>query len=221
MGVFRRVKEMAAADVHGLLDRCEDPVNMAKHYLRQIEEHIDKASEALAGQLAAEQEYILLIEHTSQMISKRLRQAELAVDREEERIAEIALSEKLQHERLLHSYRQRLDVIRNQIGTLKQEIVRLKELHRELQGRLYFLASRAKAAKAIEGAAAFPAIRTEKVIRGFERLEENVRRLEAGAAAKQWAASPQHNELDRIDRNEEIQAELKRLKAARREMQTG
>jgi phage shock protein A len=104
---------------------------------------------------------------------------------------------------------------------LKQEIIRLKELHRDLQGRLYFLVSRAKAARAIESAASIPAYRTDKFIRGFERLEENVRQLEAGASAKQWAASPHDNELNRIDRNEEIQAELSRLKAARIEKQTG
>lgn len=221
MGVFRRVKEIVAADVHRLLDKCEDPVSMAQLYLRQIEEQIEKSNDALTGQLVAEQETILLIEHTSQIVAKRMRQAELAVDREEERIAEIALTDKLQHEKLMQAYGQNLDAIRNHISTLKQEIVRLKELHRDLQGRLYFLASRAKAARAIEGAASFPAYRTDKVIRGFERLEENVRRLEAGASAKQWAASPQYNELDRIDRNEEIQAELMRIKAARVEKHTG
>lgn len=221
MGIFRRVKEIVAADVHRMLDKCEDPVSMAQLYLRQIEEQIEKSNEALTGQLVAEQETILLIEHTSQIVAKRMRQAELAVDREEERIAEIALADKMQHEKLIQGYGRNLDAIRNHIGTLKQEIIRLKELHRDLQGRLYFLASRAKAARAIESAASFPAYRTDKVIRGFERLEENVRQLEAGASAKQWAASPHDNELDRIDRNEEIQAELSRLKAARIEKQTG
>lgn len=221
MGVFRRVKEIVAADVHRMLDKCEDPVSMAQLYLRQIEEQIEKSNEALTGQLTAERETILLIEHTSQLIAKRMRQAELAVDREEERIAEIALADKLQHEKQLQSYGHNLNVIRDHIGTLKQEIMRLKELHRDLQGRLYFLVSRAKAARAIEGAASFPAYRTEKVMRGFERLEENVRRLEAGASAKHWSASPPYNELDLIDRNEEIQAELNRIKAARIEKQIG
>jgi phage shock protein A len=221
MKVFRRIKEIVAADVHRMLDKCEDPVSMAQLYLRQIEEQIEKSNETLTGQIVAEQETIILIEHTSQIVAKRMRQAELAVDREEDRIAEIALADKLQHEKLLQSYGRNLDVIRNQIGKLKQEIVRLKELHRDLQARLYFLASRARAARAIEGAASFPAYRTDKVIRGFERLEENVRRLEAGASVKQWTASPHHNELDRIDRNEEIQAELKRLREARFEKQTG
>ncbi|MEV5028032.1 PspA/IM30 family protein [Paenibacillus sp. LPE1-1-1.1] len=221
MGIFRRMKEIVAADVHRMLDKCEDPVSMAQLYLRQIEEQIEKSNEALTGQLVAEQETILLIEHTSQIVAKRMRQAELAVDREEERIAEIALADKLQLELLIQGYGRNLDAIRNHIGTLKQEIIRLKELHRDLQGRLYFLISRAKAARAIKSAASFPAYRTDKVIRGFERLEENVRQLEAGASAKQWAASPYDNELDRIDRNEEIQAELTRLKAARIAKQTG
>ncbi|MBD2870011.1 PspA/IM30 family protein [Paenibacillus arenilitoris] len=221
MGVFKRVKEIVAADLHRMLDKCEDPVSMAQLYLRQIEERIEKTNEALAGQLAAEQETASLLDHMAQIVAKRLRQAELAVDREEERIAEIAIADKLQHEKLMEGYARNLDSIQVNIGALKQEIVRLKELHRELRERLYFLASRARAARAIEGAASFPAYRTDKVMRGFERLEQNVRRLEAGASAKRWAAAPHQGELDRIDRNEEIQAELKRIKDARGKKQTG
>lgn len=219
MGVFRRVKEIVAADVHAILDKCEDPFSMAKLYLRQIEEQIEKTNGALASQLAAEQEYILIIEQTSQIIEKRMRQAELAVDREEDRIAAIAMEDKLQHQSLLQSYGQKLELIRGQIGTLKQEIVRLKELYRELQGRLRFLAARAQAARAIESAAAIPVWQSDKALRGFERLEENVRRLEAGASATRFAASRPQSDLNRLDRNEEIHAELERLKAARKQRQ--
>lgn len=31
---------MATADAHNMLDRFEDPISMAKHYIRQLEEQI-------------------------------------------------------------------------------------------------------------------------------------------------------------------------------------
>lgn len=221
MGIFKRVKEIVAADIHSLLDKCEDPESMAKLYLRQIEEQIEKISRVYAGLLAAEQEHLVLIEQTAQIAAKRMRQAELAVDREEERIAEIAIADKLQHEKLLQSYEQRLAAIRNQLAALKEEIVRLKELHRDLHNRLHFLALRAKAAQAIESAAAYPAYRTDQAIRGFDRLEEKVRRLEAGASARQLLPKPPGVHLEQLDHQEEIRTELERLKAARSEKQTG
>ncbi|MCR2807986.1 PspA/IM30 family protein [Paenibacillus soyae] len=221
MGVFKRVKEIAAADMHALLDKCEDPVTMAKHGLRQLEEQIEKTTEALAAQLAAEQEFLLLIEHTTQIALKRMRQAELAVDREEERIAELALADKLQQDKLLHGYEQTLAVIRGQISALKQELVRLKELYRDWNNRLHFLALRAKAARAIESASAYTSYRADQAVRGFDRLEEKVRMLEAGASARQFSTVPQQPTLEQLERREAVQAELERLKAARGERQTG
>ncbi|GIO16499.1 hypothetical protein J19TS2_60540 [Cohnella xylanilytica] len=61
MGIFTRIKDIAAADVHRLLDRVEDPVGMAQHYIRQLEDQMDNARSALEIQIAAEQHYDILI----------------------------------------------------------------------------------------------------------------------------------------------------------------
>ena len=38
MGIFRRIKNIALADVHSVLDKAEDPLSMIKQYLREMEE---------------------------------------------------------------------------------------------------------------------------------------------------------------------------------------
>ncbi|XEC93758.1 PspA/IM30 family protein [Paenibacillus tarimensis] len=216
MRIFARMKHIAAADMHSMLDRCEDPVNMAKHYIRQLEEQIDNTKEALTNQLAAEQEYDLLIGQTSQLVAKRSRQAELAIDRDEEGVAELALQDKLYHQKLLQTYEQQRDAIRSQAETMKREMMRLKELHKELQGKLFFLVSRANAARTIKAAAAVvPSYNTDHILRGFARLEGNVRRMEAGAQAHRMASSQPHDDLKLLDQQEEVRAELERLKAER------
>jgi len=72
MGLFKRVKRIAAADAHGFLDRLEDPVAMTKQYIREVEEELEKARDALARQLAAEQNCRLLIVQTKETIAKRV-----------------------------------------------------------------------------------------------------------------------------------------------------
>ncbi|GJM79063.1 hypothetical protein HMSSN139_15590 [Paenibacillus sp. HMSSN-139] len=173
MGIFGRMKDMAAADTHHLLDRMEDPVSMAKYYIRQLEDQIDHARQALRNQLAAEQHYDLLIAQTGQLIEKRTRQAGLAVDREQDEIAKLAIQEKLHHDKLRQTYLEQREVIRKQTAALKGEIGRLVELHQELGNKLTFLLARRNAMTALRAtSAAVTAGDTGKIVRGFDRMEQ-------------------------------------------------
>lgn len=216
MGIFNRIKEIVSADTNHWLDQFEDPASMAKHYIRQIEEHIYKAHQSLANQLAAEQRYNMLIAAAEQVIAKRSRQAELAVDRGEDGIAELALEDKLHHRQLLSRYVEQREFVRQQAETLKSEIERLAGLHQELQTKLSFLAARADAAKTLESTAcAASGFETDRLTRSFARMEEKVWRLEAGAASRRSPAANRLESLQRLDRRDEIQAELAQLKASR------
>ncbi|MDI4644546.1 PspA/IM30 family protein [Cohnella hashimotonis] len=215
MGIFSRMKDIAIADVNRVLDRIEDPISMARHYIRQFEEQIDRARGALATQLAAEQQYDLLVAQTGQLVDKRARQAELAVDRGQDDIAALALQEKLHHGKLLQTYLEQRDVIRNQTANLRREIERLQELHRELNNKLSFLMARANAAAAIrETVKAVPYGDADKISREFGRIEQKVMRWEAGAEAHLSTGRPSVNLAEWSERDE-IQSELEKLKAAR------
>ncbi|MFD2334175.1 PspA/IM30 family protein [Cohnella sp. GCM10020058] len=215
MGIFSRMKDIATADVNRVLDRIEDPISMARHYIRQLEEQIDRARSALATQIAAEQQYDLLVAQTGQIADKRARQAELAVDRGQDDIAALALQEKLHHGKLLQTYLEQRDVIRNQTANLRQEIERLQKLHRELNNKLSFLMARANAAAAIrETVKAVPYSDSDKISREFGRIEQKVMRWEAGAEAHLSTGRPSVNLAEWSERDE-IQSELEKLKAAR------
>ena len=54
MGIFKRVKHMATADMHNFLDKVENPVSMVKQYIRELEEQIGQAQQALAQQYFVE-----------------------------------------------------------------------------------------------------------------------------------------------------------------------
>ncbi|MCH1639909.1 PspA/IM30 family protein [Paenibacillus timonensis] len=215
MGIFGRMKDMAAADTHHLLDRMEDPVSMAKYYIRQLEDQIDHARQALRNQLAAEQHYDLLIAQTGQLIEKRTRQAGLAVDREQDEIAKLAIQEKLHHDKLRQTYLEQREVIRKQTAALKGEIGRLVELHQELGNKLTFLLARRNAMTALRAtSAAVTAGDTGKIVRGFDRMEQKVMRLEAEVTSYQ-AVDQAGLRLADWSEQDEVQAELAKLKAAK------
>ncbi len=99
MGILKRVKHVVLADLHDIIDKCEDPIRMTKQYIRELEGQLEKAQQALVHQFMLEQKYEHLIADAKEMIEKRARQAKLAVEKNEEPIAKMALQEKISYEK--------------------------------------------------------------------------------------------------------------------------
>ncbi|ANV73381.1 PspA/IM30 family protein [Bacillus cereus] len=216
MGILKRIKNIVVADVHQTLDKIENPVSMLKQYLRETEQQITKAEKALSHQYYLEKKYEALISETNALIAKRTRQAELAVSREEDHMAQLALQEKIVNEKKAELYRQQYEITKEQTATLYEQIDKLQKKYGELQYKELVLVSRLNAAQAIkESNRAIDSFHTESTAKGFARIESYVQKLEAETAASNYfynMKSPNQQEV--LDKNlqEEVQRELEKLK---------
>ncbi|OQR55182.1 PspA/IM30 family protein [Bacillus sp. CDB3] len=216
MGILKRIKNIVVADVHQTLDKVENPVSMLKQYLRETEQQITKAQKALAHQYYLEKKYEALISETDALIAKRTRQAELAVSREEDQMAQLALQEKIVNEKKAELYRKQYEITKEQTATLYEQIDKLQKKYGELQYKELVLVSRLNAARAIkESNTAIDSFHTESTAKGFARIESYVQKLEAETAASNYfynLKSPNQQEV--LDQNlqEEVQLELEKLK---------
>ncbi|MBK5433834.1 PspA/IM30 family protein [Bacillus sp. TH25] len=216
MGILKRIKNIVVADVHQTLDKIEKPVSMLKQYLRETEQQITKAQKALAHQYYLEKKYEALISETDALIAKRTRQAELAVSREEDQMAQLALQEKIVNEKKAELYRKQYEITKEQTATLYEQIDKLQKKYGELQYKELVLVSRLNAAQAIkESNRAIDSFHTESTAKGFARIESYVQKLEAETAASNYfynLKSPNQQEV--LDQNlqEEVQRELEKLK---------
>lgn len=216
MGILKRIKNIVVADVHQTLDKMEKPTNMLKQYLRETEQQITKAEKALSHQYYLEKKYEALISETDALIAKRTRQAELAVSREEDQMAQLALQEKIVNEKKAELYRQQYEITKEQTATLYEQIDKLQKKYGELQYKELVLVSRLNAAQAIkESNRAIDSFHTESTAKGFARIESYVQKLEAETAASNYfynLKSPNQQEV--LDQNlqEEVQRELEKLK---------
>jgi phage shock protein A len=217
MGIFERIKHIAVADVHNFLDTFEDPVSMVKQYMREMEEQLGKAQRVLANQLITEKRYETLISHEEETITKRTRQANLAVDRGEEAIALLALQDKINHEEKINIYWEQQQTVKQQTEQLTEEYKRLAELYSNLQNRKQYLLSRANAAQAIQNInKSLHPFNTDPIERGFSRMEEKIWQMETGVEASRKAhrilnvvSGPQ----DQVSEN--AKSELEKLKVER------
>ncbi|EOP74198.1 MULTISPECIES: PspA/IM30 family protein [Bacillus cereus group] len=216
MGILKRIKNIVVADVHQTLDKIENPVSMLKQYLRETEQQITKAEKALSHQYYLEKKYEALISETDALIAKRTRQAELAVSREEDQMAQLALQEKIVNEKKAELYRQQYEITKEQTAMLYEQIDKLQKKYGELQYKELVLVSRLNAAQAIkESNRAIDSFHTESTAKGFARIESYVQKLEAETAASNYfynLKSPNQQEV--LDQNlqEEVQRELEKLK---------
>jgi phage shock protein A len=216
MGILKRIKNIVVADVHQTLDKIEKPVSMLKQYLRETEQQITKAEKALSHQYYLEKKYEALISETDILIAKRTRQAELAVSREEDHMAQLALQEKIVNEKKAELYRKQYEITKEQTATIYEQIDKLQKKYGELQYKELVLVSRLNAAQAIkESNRAIDSFHTESTAKGFARIESYVQKLEAETAASNYfynLKSPNQQEV--LDQNlqEEVQRELEKLK---------
>ncbi|MCP8967826.1 PspA/IM30 family protein [Ectobacillus ponti] len=213
MGIWNRVKRIVSADVHETLDKLENPVSMLKQYLRETEQQVEQARQALAQQLYLEKKYETLIAEAEGVVVKRARQAELAVSRGEDQMAKLALQEKLVAENKLSLYRTSYEQTKQQTAALHQQIDQLQEKYQELQFKNLVLVSRLHAAKTQQqNRELLTSFHAENAVKGFARVEAYVQKLEAQAAASEYF-SALGTPVQHVELQEEVQKQLEQLKA--------
>ncbi|MGQ7887536.1 PspA/IM30 family protein [Paenibacillus sp. WC2504] len=191
MGILRRVKELFLAETNGLLDKCEQPLNMVNQYMREFDLELAKGQKALANQLFIERRQAALIAETENQIEKRDRQSRLAVKQGEEHIAKLAIQEKLLQEKKLATYQSQYATIQEQTKVLEERIAQLLVQSEEFNHRRLLLASRANVASSLkEMSQSVVSFQTENVSKGFARAEEKVMLIEAELEAMQRFQSP-------------------------------
>ncbi|WP_078409467.1 PspA/IM30 family protein [Priestia abyssalis] len=216
MAIFKRIKNIMMAETHGLLDKVEDPIEMLNQYVREMEQEINKGQQALSNQIFLEKKQETLIIETEELISKRNRQAKLAVERGEEQIAKLAVQEKLIQEKQLHVYQEQYEMIKSQTTTLWEQLNQLKQKYQELQQKRLLLVSRANVAHSMKQMHnTFISFSTENVARGVARAEERVVMKEAEVQAGHQlskssnAFNPRYMDVAMQD---EVEKEIQKLK---------
>jgi len=216
MGIFKRIKTIAKADINSLLDSMENPIAMLNEYSREMEQEIAKAQKALSRQIFVENKQLALIAETKQLAEKRTRQARLAIDNGEETIAKLAVQEKINHEKQLSLYEQQLETIKEQTTILKEKINELQATYNELQHKKILLASRANVAQSMKQIQKVSnTFQPDSIGRDVARAEERILLMEAEVQAGGYYANTL-NSYEAANFNyvyeDEINKELEKLK---------
>jgi|GEM_PF-1259557 len=101
MGIFRRVHKLVSADIHGMIDLLEDPVDSCKQAMREMEEEVA----VLKQSTKKRDDSVRHIEEQTRRITERRQEAERALEvclaGNDEGLIRQVIKKKLEHDKLL------------------------------------------------------------------------------------------------------------------------
>ena len=217
MGVFNRLRDIIGSNINAMLDRAEDPEKLIRLMIVEMEDTLAEVKAACAGAMATRAKAQRELDAIRRRVADWRAKAELALDKGREDLAREALAAKrdfaareieLEHE--LAAHQGVVEQYHADITQLEQKLSGVREKQRSLAQR-HKLARHAKQARGSVRKAD-----SSEVLMRFEAFENRVERLEAEA---ELAGMPRRHGLeeqfDRLVGDEEIEAELKALKAAK------
>jgi phage shock protein A len=215
MGIFSRFRDIVGSNINSMLDRAEDPEKLIKLMIQEMEDTLIELKAACAGVMAESKK----VERQLQTLGKRGQywedKANLAVNKGRDDLAREALLEKRRYSQRTESLTSELsehDVLLEQykddIRQLEEKLKSAREKERLLVQRHIHAARKKRAQEEMRR------MDSADAIFKFEELEHRIEHMEAEADLVNFGRKPTlEEELERLSLDEEIESELKAIKA--------
>ena len=214
--VFRRTRDIFAANMTELLDRAEDPSRMIRMIILEMEETLVEVRASAARSIADGKEMRRALRRLDELQSSWTEKAELALSKDREDLAKAALIERQKAADMADSLRAEIAVIDETLKSYEADIAKLQAKLREARARQNAIATRfesavtrAKAREIMSGS------RTEDAFSKFDLLERRADFAEGRADALGMTGPKSlEEEIAELKASEKVDAELEALKAA-------
>jgi len=216
MGIFTRFRDIVGSNINSMLDRAEDPEKLIRLMIQEMEDTLIELKAACAGVMAQSKK----VERQRQMLEKRVgyweEKAGLAVFKGRDDLARQALLEKRSHARRAASLANELAEHEALLAQYQDDIRQLEEKLKTAREKERLLVQRhIHAARKKRAQEEMRRMDSADAIYKFEELEHRIEHMEAEADLVNFGRRPTlQNELERLAVDEDIESELKALKAS-------
>ncbi|MDY4611520.1 MAG: PspA/IM30 family protein [Sphaerochaetaceae bacterium] len=216
MNAFKRMKNIINSNVNSTLDKMEDPQKMIRLMIAELEETLAKARTSLAARIA---DKTARAEEKKQLEASLRRwedRAKLAVEKGRDDLAREALIEKKHVSERLQVLSDELAQYEGIIASQQDQIVKLQEKLQEIRDKERTLVARAYHAKEKKKVVeTLRATDSSAMCQKFSDLESKIERMEADAEMAGFTGSKgTEAQFAEMEKNDEIEAELNKLKAS-------
>ncbi len=217
MGIFTRFRDIISSNINAMLDRAEDPEKLIKLMIREMEDTLVEIKAACAGVMAESKK----IQREREQLDSRANywqdKAEIAVAKGRDDLAREALIEKRRFdhrgqklENDMHEHRDLINQYQNDIQQLEEKLNAARDKQRMLVQRHIHARRKMRAQREIRR------VDGSEAMLKFEGLEQRIDRMESEAELVNFGKKTSlEQEFDKLGANDDIEKELKALKAAK------
>jgi len=215
MGIFTRFRDIISSNLNAMLDKAEDPEKLIRLMIREMEDTLVEIKTACAGVMAGGKK----IKRELGGLGTRARyweeKAELAVNKGRDDLAREALVEKRKFNRRIETLENDLAEHDLLIEQYQDDIRQLEEKLKSARDKQRMLVQRhIHAQKKMQAQAELRRIDSSETVMKFDELENRIERMEAEADLVNYGKKTSlEEELERLSVDEEIENELRALKA--------
>jgi len=216
MGIFTRFRDIVGSNINSMLDRAEDPEKLIKLMIQEMEDTLIELKAACAGVMAESKKVARQLQTLEKRVDYWEDKANLAVNKGRDDLAKEALLEKRRYSQRIESltnelteHEALLEQYKDDIRQLEEKLKNAREKERMLVQRHIHAARKKRAQEEMRR------MDSADAIFKFEELEHRIEHMEAEADLVNFGRKPSlEDELERLSLDEEIESELKAIKAS-------
>jgi phage shock protein A len=219
MALLERVGTLLRANLNDLVDRAEDPEKMVKQVILDMENQMMQVKTQVAISIA---DLHLLERRAGENIQRQqdwMRKAELAVAKQQDDLARVAIDRSLESKKLADSFEEQIADQRVQVENLKNALRSLDGKLAEARGKSDLLLAKHRRTRAAGNAAeASLGIKANSASSAWDRMGQKVNRAEAVTQARtELLGSDVEDRFAALEKHDEIERLLEDIKAKKRQ----
>lgn len=218
MGIFSRLGDIINSNLNAALEKAEDPEKMIRLMIQEMEDTLVEIRSATAKCIAEKKERARLLHRLEEQKADWANKATKALDKGREDLARAALAEKtaladrVEHltSELTH-YDEQLAKYDHDIGRLQAKLNDARARQRTIVMRHRGAQHQLKSSRQIHNA------KIDEMLHRFDSAERRIDHIESEAESLDMGHRPKtlDEEIDQLERDERVEAELETLKSER------
>ncbi len=217
MGIFTRFRDIVSSNINAMLDRAEDPEKLIRLMIREMEDTLVELKAACAGLIAETKKAQRQQDEAAGRAGYWEDKAALAVSRGRDDLAREALVEKRRHQQRADALESELSDHQALVAQYREDILQLEDKLKSAREKQRLLVQRhIHAERKHRAQQEIRRIDSTEAVLKFDELEDRIERMEAEADLVNFGRKDDlQTELEKLTVDEEIERELKALKASR------
>jgi len=214
MSIFSRFTDIINSNISAILDKAEDPEKMVRLIIQEMEETLVEVRTQSAKVIADKKEIGRRKERFEHEASEWERKAEVALSKEREDLARLALREKTQTLDALETMDKDLVILEENLEKLGSDISQLQTKLVDAKTRQKALLARGKTATSRLGVRRqLHDVNIDEAMSRFERYERKMDDLEGEVESYDLGQRSLADEIADLEADEQVDEELAKLKS--------